>query len=266
MKSYGVTAQTIPNTDNDYHLENIRLKGYSIEPELLSSSLCDKFAIKLEEVYKIQEQEFGKENLMKINELDIARMPFMTDRSFIELFTHPLILELAEAILGKHFHLHLQNGIINRPNREHHQASWHRDLPYQDWVISKPLGFNAFFCLTEFSKENGATVVLPYSHRSDFFPSTKFIEANELTVTVPKGSVIFFDSMLYHRASHNSTKSARYGINNMFVVPILKQQIDIPNSYLTENLSAKETEILGFSYATPKNVLKYREKKLMKKV
>lgn len=263
MKSYGITNKKEELSTIDYHLENIKIKGFSLLESLISSKECEIITESLEGIYKKQEKDFGVENLQQINELDIARMPFLSDRVLFKLFMHPFVLELTEKVLGNHFHLHLQNGIINRPNKEHHQTSWHRDLPYQDWVISKPLGFNAFFCLSDFTLNNGSTFVLPYSHRLDYFPNPKFVKENEIQLTAPAGSVIFFDSMLYHRAGVNTSKKTRFGVNNMYVVPILKQQIDIMYNIEKDNLilSDKESAILGNNFRVPKTVKLFRKKR-----
>jgi ectoine hydroxylase-related dioxygenase (phytanoyl-CoA dioxygenase family) len=202
--------------------------------------------------------------MASINELDLARMPFIQDKSFINLFMDPLILELTEKVIGLKFHLHLQNGIINRPERIHHQTSWHRDLPYQDWVSSRPLGFNAFICLTDFKTTNGATFVLPYSHRLDYFPSDKFVKENEVQVTAERGSVIFFDSMIYHRAGINVSQEIRYGINNMFVVPILRQQLDIASIADTLSDQIEVRKVLGSDFKLENSVKSYRSKRQKK--
>jgi hypothetical protein len=264
MTGYGIASHTLLSGRTEVHLENLKIKGFSVEHGLLTEAACDALAERVEGIYRTQEEAFGRHQLALINESDLARMPFLNDRSFFELFMNPLVLELGEKALGANFHLHLQNGIINRPHETHHQASWHRDLPYQDWVISKPLGFNAFFCLTEFTTRNGATFVLPYSHRLEYFPSRQFVSENELQLEAGKGSVIFFDSMIYHRAGHNSTREARIGVNNMFVVPILKQQIDIPAHFSEGELDAREAQVLGLSFRTPRDVHDLRMKRYRK--
>lgn len=261
MKNYGITKRNEVSSNIDYHIENIRIKGYSVEENVFDEDTCSLFANKLEKVYLKQENEFGRENLEKINELDMARMPFVYDRSFSEFFMHPIVLELTSKIIGENFHLHLQNGIINRPQKEHHQTSWHRDLPYQDWTISKPLAFNAFFCLSDFNTQNGATFVLPFSHNIDFFPSEKYIKENETQLVAKKGSVIFFNSMLYHRAGINISNETRYGLNNMFVVPILKQQVIFSNCINKEEFSQEEIKIIGSRFDVPSSVLEFRKKR-----
>lgn len=264
MKNYGVIRQNNFTTKTDYHLENLAIKGFSIEENILSENICNDLTKRLAIVYQKQEENFTKEKLEKIQELNVARMPFFYDDAFFELFLNPLVLELAESVLGKVFTLHLQNGIINQPQKEHHQVSWHRDLPYQDWVISKPLAFNAFYCISDFTNENGATFVLPHSHKIDYFPSEQFVKENEQQIVAPKGSVIFFDSMLYHRAGLNLSNQVRYGINNMFVVPILKQQIDIAKWFEHKNLAPHIAQILGIPFQTPSSIEDFRNNRLKK--
>ena len=267
MKSYGITSSVIIENEIERHIENITLKGFSIKENILSSEECIGYANRLNLIYEKQEAEFGKEKLERIQELDIARMPFLYDRNFSNLYMNPFVLELTSKVIGKNFQLHLQNAIINKPNREHHQSSWHRDLPYQDWVISKPLAFNAFYCLTDFTEENGSTVVLPFSHKTDHFPSEGFVKENEVKVIAKAGSVIFFDSMLYHRASYNASDAIRFGVNHLFVVPILKQQVDVANSFSTEEeLSEEEKMILGIKFAVPSSVVDFREKRYKNKM
>lgn len=265
MKSYGILKQTQIFGDLDFHLENIRLKGFSIAKNFIDENYCDHLCLLLEKQYENNLLKWPENILEKINEKDIVRMPFIQNKDFFDLFMNPFVLKLGDRLIGNAFHLHLQNGIINRPLFQHHQSSWHRDLPYQNWVISSPLAFNAFYCLTDFKNDNGATFFLPFSHRTGEFPSERYVEENKLQIIAPKGSVIFFDSMVFHQAGFNRSSQTRYGINNMFVVPILKQQIDIPRLPYSFELSDNERKILGFNFEVPEDVDSFLGKRLKKK-
>lgn len=262
MKSYGISGIKSSNSVEETHFENIKRKGFSIETNFIPSQICDAYIDLIKEEYRLQENEFGREGLNKINELNMARMPFLRQRELTNLFTDPFILKIVKSVIGDAIQLHLQNAIINKANEEHHQSSWHRDLPYQEWIISKPLAVNAFFCLTNFNEENGATQLIPYSHLFDKFPSIEFAETNKISVTATKGSVLFFDSMIYHKAGFNGSGNDRIGVNNMFVVPIIKPQIDVFKE--SHRFSTKEEEILGVKYQIPENVKQFRNKRLMK--
>jgi hypothetical protein len=72
--------------------------------------------------------------------------------------------------------------------------------------------------------------------------------------------------MIYHRASQNLTGKSRIGLNNMFVVPILKQQLNIPFAIGNKfELDEIEKEILGFNYEIPNSVFDFRNKRLIKR-
>lgn len=262
MKSYGISNFSSISNKTDFHIENIRRKGFSIEVSYLEPEVCNNYINLINAERQLQEKEFGIENLKKISELNMVRMPFLRQRALTKLFLDPFILELTKRILGNAFQLHLQNAIINKAKEEHHQSSWHRDLPYQEWVISKPLAFNAFYCLTDFTIENGATQALPYSHLFDKFPSIEYAEENKISVVAPKGSILFFDSMVYHKAGFNSSDFDRVGVNNLFVVPIIKPQIDVFRE--ERGFSKDELNVLGNSFQTPHSPLDYRNKKLRK--
>lgn len=259
MKSYGIANQNSIQDKEEGILEELKLNGFAILPSFLSDDVCEHYIDRLEAVYKVQEEQFGKENLVAIQELNMCRMPFLDDPEFLKLACDEWVVGLFERFINGKMTLHLQNGIINRPGKVHHQTSWHRDLPYQNYTVSEPIGLNAFYCLTEFTSGNGGTVLLPNSHKIEQFPSNEFIEKHKVQLNVPKGTLVLFDSFLYHRAGTNRSDQVRYGLNHLYVRPLLKQQIDIPGCLTYEDqLSAREKEILGYNFKVPTSVLDFR--------
>jgi ectoine hydroxylase-related dioxygenase (phytanoyl-CoA dioxygenase family) len=226
-KSYGVNQQTKHNNLVDRHLEELQINGFSILDEVLNAKELNDCRFKLDNIYKIQKDNFGEENLKKIGEKNTVRCPLIYDDFFLNIATNIDVLDIVKKILGDYFILHLQNGIINEAKEEHHQSSWHRDLPYQNFVISKPLAIGALFCIDDFTTQSGATIVLPHSHKVESIPSIEFIEKYSKQIEAKAGSVILFDSMLFHKAGYNSANFTRRAINNVYVVPILKQQINL---------------------------------------
>ena len=264
-KSYGINNQTKITSENDFKIEELKINGFSVLENILNDLELDKCRQKLDTVYQIQKEEIGEENLEKINEKNLARCPLLYDEHFLHLATQPRILEIIKSILGDYFILHLQNGIINKPNEEHHQSSWHRDLPYQNFIISKPLAIGALYCIDDFTTESGSTFVIPHSHQIENIPSTKFIESHSKQILAKAGSVILFDSMLFHKAGYNSSNFIRRAINNVYVVPILKQQINLPlalkGKYKEDNFLSK---FLGYQSNSASNDIEWRLERLKK--
>jgi Phytanoyl-CoA dioxygenase (PhyH) len=92
---------------------------------------------------------------------------------------------------------------VNLEDREH------RDLIYRHFTSSRPLAASVLFCLDEFSDETGGTRILPGTQKVEVFPSEEFLKA--------------------HRSRHNKSGHVRRGLNHVYGLPFLKQQINIPD-------------------------------------
>lgn len=251
-------------------LELVRIRGFAELPALLSAEQVADFCARLDAVYETQEAEVGRDALQSIGEVDLARCPLGYDAEFLELARHARVLEVARAIVGDYIVLHLQNGVIVHPQRVHHQSVWHRDLPYQEFVSSRPLAVNVYICLEDFSRESGGTAFLPFSHREERLPSTEVLEALEEQPEIPAGSAIVFDSMIFHRAGRNTSNRIRRGVNQVFTTGILRQQIDIPGWLPRQNPALHEKAagdpqlrtLLGYDARTASSVQGYRRRRI----
>jgi ectoine hydroxylase-related dioxygenase (phytanoyl-CoA dioxygenase family) len=261
-KSYGVNKQTKLQSSLDLHIEELQINGFSILENVLNPVELADCRIKLDSIYEKQKEQFSEEKLKKINEQNLVRCPLIYDEYFLNIATNSRIIEVIEKMIGDYFILHLQNGIINMPKEEHHQSSWHRDLPYQNFVISKPLAIGALYCIDDFTNESGGTFVLPYSHKVESIPSVEYIEKYSKQIVAKEGSVILFDSMLFHKAGYNSSDFIRRAINNVYVVPILKQQINLYKA-LNGKYSDDEylSKFLGYNSNTPNSDVEWRNDK-----
>ncbi|MGZ3861855.1 MAG: phytanoyl-CoA dioxygenase family protein [Bacteroidia bacterium] len=264
-KSYGINNQSKNLSENDLYVEELRIKGFTQIENVLSEKELVEIRKKLDHLNEVQTKEFSKETLEKINELNMVRCPFLYDEYFLGIATNTKVNELVKMILGDYYILHLQNGIINMPHEEHHQRSWHRDLPYQNYEISSPLALSALFCIDDFSLVSGGTIVLPFSHKLESIPTNTYIEKHKLQVEAKAGTVVLFDSMLLHKAGNNTSSAIRRGINNMYVKPILKQQINIPKAlngkYSNDPYLSK---FLGYESSVPDSVADWRKNRLQK--
>jgi ectoine hydroxylase-related dioxygenase (phytanoyl-CoA dioxygenase family) len=131
-------------------------------------------------------------------------------------------------------------------------------LPYQHFVSSRPLAINALFCLDPFTIENGATRVLPASHRQEAFPSDRFVESEAATIAAPAGSFIILDCMMFHSGGVNVTDRSRRAVNHVYSIPLLRQQIDLPDAlgetFVTDGELRK---LLGYDVRTPRSAAGY---------
>lgn len=262
--AYGVSKVTAVQNQVDILAEEVRHRGYVVVESGFSQDEIAHYRERLDAVYAMQRQEIGgEENLQRINDAHIARCLLAYDDAFLAMAANPIVLGVAERILGSSYVLLMQNGVINPPHQRYFQVKWHRDLNYQHWVSSRPLAVSALFCLDPFSKETGGTYVLAGTHLQEDFPSDTFVRRHEQVVEAEPGSIILFDSMMFHRAGHNTSNIIRRAVNHVIGAPILGQQISIPD--MLQGRHAEDSFLaryLGYRWNPRPSVLQWRLRKL----
>ena len=259
LESYGVALSSKINSKIDEKLEELKLKGFCVLESGYNSRALKNISETFDLVKVAYDKEYKKIKLNKIDEHNTLRLPlaFGKNNIFKTLAFNKKLIELvSRAIQGK-FILNQQNGIINPPRQKYNQGKWHRDLPYQHYVSSRPLALNALFCVDDFTNENGSTFVLQSTHKAEKFPSQTYVVNNAHQVIAKKGCFIVLDCMLFHAGGKNQTDRPRRAVNHVYTIPFFKQQISISNNISHQNLSEFEKEILGIPYVEPQTVAAY---------
>jgi ectoine hydroxylase-related dioxygenase (phytanoyl-CoA dioxygenase family) len=230
MSQYGIAETAAASDAVDLHVEEIRLNGFTVVAEAIAPNARSRWCDLIDEVVARQAADAGGvEALAALGEAHTARAPLHLQRPFLDLARHPTVLAICERLLDGYVILNQQNAVVNPPAGEHfHQTAYHRDLPYQHFVSSRPLAVSALYCADRFDEENGATLMLPGSHRQEAFPSAELVARWERGVTAPAGSYLVFDSMLFHRAGVNRSPRKRRAVNHVYSRAFLKQQIVLP--------------------------------------
>jgi len=216
--------------------------GFQIIPNVLQLEECHLLKKKILEIYEKQVNSFGIENLILIGENNTIRSPFLYDWFFKDIFYNNFVMNIVSSILGKHAILSLQNAIYIPKNQDHHQSFYHRDIIHQEFVSSRPLAINLYYCLDDYNEFNGGTSFILGSHKKQKLDLTD----QHIVPNVKAGSIILFDSMVYHKAGINTTGFSRCGINNMYTLPFIKQQINYPKYLNDKPKDAKLSRLLGF--------------------
>lgn len=257
IKQYGVTEQARAVDELGVNLQELDLRGVTVLQTDFSHDVLEDLHERLERFLSEQEARFGGyDGLRRINEADTLRAPLIWDDAFLAVATYPRLLELCRRAIGDYFIINQQNGIRNPPvGGDHRQGSYHRDLPYQHFVSTRPLAINAMLCLDPFTPENGGTRVLPGSHKVEYFPDDRVVRSLETAVSVPAGSYLIMNSMVFHCAGENTTEKPRCGINTLYTVPIIKQQIALPPNLSDRFEGNPEMKrLLGFEVDPPRSL------------
>jgi len=267
IRTYGVKESTVHTHEMEPYAEEVGILGYGVVPGVLDSSAVAECRERIDRLHRQQiEAGDGDRQRTNINDWNIVRCVLADDPYFLSLPTNERILSVVQLLLGDYFILQQQNGVLNPSDVENHQGAWHRDLPYQHFVSSRPVAISALFCIDRFDEQTGGTFVLPFSHKVEAFPSNRFVAAHEVGVIAEPGDVIVFDSMLYHRAGVNTSGRMRRGINHVFALPILRQQINIPRSLKGRwSDDPRLVKLLGYESDTPDNAHDWRDRQQKKR-
>lgn len=256
--SYGILKRWEASSHIAEVAEQIRNLGYATLDSGYSPTELDGIAEAFEAVKASYFLRYGASNLKGINEHNTIRAPLLHGGpTFLKLATNQNLKDLLLDLIPGKFVLNQQNGVTNPAGEPYNQGAWHRDLPYQHFVSSKPLAINALFCVDDFSTENGATFVLPASHKSEDFPSPQYIKRNAMQIVAPRGSFIVLDCMLFHAGGFNGSSKDRRGINHVFTIPYFKQQINLPTNLANVSLTPEIKDLLGFNQTEPHSIDEY---------
>jgi ectoine hydroxylase-related dioxygenase (phytanoyl-CoA dioxygenase family) len=170
-------------------------------------------------------REVGEARLRRAGEAGVLRLMMLFDDVFFAYFALPEVLAVVDATVGPTAVLHLQNGFILPPEKDapgaRFQTSFHRDFPRH--LGGTVASVNVFFAVDAFTAANGATVV---THQRAEAPAPGYLEERAVPVLCPAGSMVVFDSTLWHAAGRNVSDGDRLAINHQFTFSYLKQQVD----------------------------------------
>ncbi|MDW3681743.1 phytanoyl-CoA dioxygenase family protein [Cupriavidus sp. CV2] len=256
--SYGILQRTQCESALDEVAEQVRRIGYAVLHSGYSVAELQGISDEFDRTRERYIEAYGEQRLRTLNEYHAMRSPLTHGGEiFLRLALNENLLSvLKKLILGK-FILNQQNGVINPPQETYNQGAWHRDLPYQHFVSTRPLAINALFCVDDFTCENGATIVLPASHKSEEFPSPGYVRRNAVQIEAKAGSFVLLDCMLFHTGGFNGSQAVRRAVNHVYNIPYFKQQIRIPNNMKELDLPGEAREVLGFNYLEPDSVSDY---------
>lgn len=194
------------------------------------------------------------------------------DPLFGELVTDPLVMNLCRAILDENFLLSACLAINIHPGET--PQPFHFDDSFYKVPRPRPTyGLSTFWAIDEFTKDNGATEIIPGSHKwgsesphdgASFDPSSdtmKFGEPAEPgthpdaeTVVMPAGSLMVCLGTLWHRGGANRSTEPRLGITPQYCVAWARQienmVLAVPPE-IAANYPARVQELTGYSMHPP---------------
>ncbi|MHB8656948.1 MAG: phytanoyl-CoA dioxygenase family protein [Solirubrobacteraceae bacterium] len=222
-------TDTASDIDTDALLERLSISGYTILEGVVEAELLDRVR---EAMYRVQRrihEEVGRQRLERAGELGVLRLMLKYDDVFRRLLEVPEILQVVDATVSPMAILHLQNGLLlpSLPPGaapDVFQRRFHMDFPR---ILNRYLmSINVMLTIDEFTELNGGTILVPGTHQHAERPSESYLHEHQVAVVAPPGSLIVFDSTLWHAAGENLSGRDRLAINHQFTRSYVKQQVD----------------------------------------
>ena len=232
--------------DVQAHLDRIDRDGYTILADVFSKDDADALVADLDRL----DRELG---------IDFASNDFegRRTRRIYNLLVHgaryqaipvdPRVLPVVDGVLDPGCLVSSLSSIAIHPGERAQPI--HADdqlLPLPKPHV--PTVCNTMWALTDFSEENGATRIIPGTHKSDTSPRYG-ADYDSIAAEMPKGSVLVWHGSLWHGGGANRTGARRIGVAMNYCAGYIRQQenqqLGIPRE-IARSFSPRLRELVGY--------------------
>ena len=229
-------------------------QGYLLLQGVLSPEQVAEVAARAEAVWAAEGDQAGAENYM---EPGVRRLANLANKGeeFRRLLVHPAVLDAVRHVLGPRVRINMLNARDALPAaRGTAVQPLHTDADHG--AKADALGYlvcTAIWMLDPFTRENGATRLVPGTHRSPALPKEVLTDVlaphpDEIYVTGQPGDVFIFNGHCWHAGGANRTDSSRRAILAHYARADQPQRLNQKQAISPEVqalLSPLERDVLG---------------------
>jgi len=215
----------------------------------LRQSIADELAPHMDQARVIDDddpEEFYPGRTRRVTGL-VTRSPSVADH----LVVHPMSKQVCETFLLPNsefgYQLHVTAALQVGPGAREQVLHREEDsftffpLPRPNIIVA------SMWAVTDFRADNGATLVVPGSHK---WPEDRIATPSEIrNAEMPAGSVLFWLGGLFHGAGANTSQDWRDGVILTYSLGWVRQEenqyLDVPPDRLAE-LSPEVQQVAGF--------------------
>jgi ectoine hydroxylase-related dioxygenase (phytanoyl-CoA dioxygenase family) len=231
---------------------NLDREGFVLFKGVLRREEIVALVERLEALWVEEGDQAGAENYIEKNTRRLANLVNKGD-IFRPILSHPAVLEAVRAVLGPAVHLSMLNARDALPGAGPSQPL-HSDADHG----AKPdergfLACTAIWMLDDFTCQNGATRLVPGTHRDPRLPKEALADVltphpAEVIVEGAAGDVLVFNGHCWHAGGANRTQGPRRAILAHYIRADLPQRLNQKQALAAEvqtRLTKGEREILG---------------------
>jgi ectoine hydroxylase-related dioxygenase (phytanoyl-CoA dioxygenase family) len=232
----------------DRHIDELDVLGYTVLPDVLPLDTAAEARAEIERLYRDDPGVRAK----RTDEYATYHIECLMNKGeiFETYFLNPAVLPFAEHFLGADYIA---------------QDVWSFGVPpgapayrlHADDDVRTPgvaLSVVTIYPLVDFTEGNGATRLIPGTHRRPDYPLRDHDYPGEITVEAPVGSCVVLFGSLWHSSGANRSGQIRTSMSCYFSRPWIKQYVDIPAVIAPEVLkraTPQARKIFGFPARTP---------------
>lgn len=189
--------------------------------------------------------------------------------SFLQVFDNPIFTKAFELIMDETCILYSYTSSSMPPLSTNYSHRIHVDCPRL--IPNYITNMGAILALDDFTKQNGATYVLPGSQWRHEAPSEEEFREKAVQIECKAGDVIYLNSRLWHSGGVNKTAEWRHSSTIGVCRGWMKQRLDFPRMLGDKEtvMSSKSLQKFGFhaqvpasysEYYAPVELRKYKQK------
>jgi phytanoyl-CoA hydroxylase len=207
------------NMLTDKQLGQYQEEGYIIIENIFTAEDMNELMKHIDKLDYEQEQQLrklGQQGISIPNQINFT--PHLNQQdSYIEQFiAQDKFVEISTSLLGPDIKLYWDQSVYKRPEADR-DFPWHQDTGY---ALTKPeVYITCWLALEDTTVENGCIWVKPGTHHLGLVEHQEtpigkkcyFGEDHGIPVPLRKGSMVVFNSLLFHRSTPNLSSTTRKG-------------------------------------------------------
>lgn len=252
------------NSSLSSQISQFKKKGFIVLPNILSSKTCENYKKKLNIYYKKYSSYYADANSKKndLSDKNFEKVVYNLhnkDYSWFKLFENKNVTKVLDIILKEGSYnnsepYYLANISARCPLKFNKGQQLHSDSNLAG--VNYSLSVNVLWMLDDFNEQNGATRIVPESHLYKKYASNNIKYSKESVITAPKGSVLIFNTSLWHGSSKKLDDSSRWavvlGYYRWFLKPSFEFQKNTPKKIFSR-MTKNQKKLLGFDSIPPKD-------------
>lgn len=246
----------------DAHVKTLNEQGFTLLPDVVPPDECERLKAILEETHR-RYAPFYAQNRVTRHRLNLNTEEKVVynihnkDSAFLAFIDRLPVFDVVDKFLRQGSYRNADPVIL----RQNTARTPLRDKPKQQLHIDSrlpgcpyPLMAVVAWILDDFTEENGATRVVPGSHRWTDYPEDGVVHPEEIMVCGRQGSAIIMDGGLWHGSGANRTDGTRWCMLSTYVRWFFKPAFDfnrnMPRDFYA-SMTERQRQVMGYDCNPP---------------